>query len=156
MQLCIISIGHKLPTWVVDGFTNYAKRIHTPSKLTLIDIPLVKRSKASSVDQLKDKEAEQILKHLKPSDYCIALDERGSSLSTQALAKQLNIWQQDVKRLVFIIGGPDGLSNKVLSQTHYNWSLSKLTFPHPLVKVILIEQLYRAISINEGHPYHRE
>ncbi len=144
-----------MPQWVKDGVATYQERF-AKFTLTLHEIPLEKRSKNSDITSIKTKEAEQIKKLLNLSDFVVALDEKGKQFSTMALAKQINEWPQLGKNICFIIGGPDGLDNSLLKSANLCWSLSDLTFPHPLVRIILIEQLYRAISIINNHPYHRE
>ena len=156
MKLTIITIGQKMPAWVSQGVTTYQERFTKPYSVTLHEIPLEKRGKSYDAAVMKIKEAEQIKKQLKPSDFVVALDESGQQFSTLALAKQMEEWQQLGKNICFIIGGPDGLDNSILQLAHLRWSLSSLTFPHPLVRIILVEQLYRTMSVIKNHPYHRE
>lgn len=156
LRISIISLHHKLPNWVNDAIVNYQKRISHPFKLDFITIPLNKIKTSGNVAQQKQREAEAILKQIKPGQVCIALDENGKMLCTQQFAKQLQTWQQQSSEACFIIGGPDGLHNSVLKRADFCWSLSALTFPHPLVQVILSEQIYRGISVLNNHPYHRD
>ena len=156
MKFTIITIGQKMPDWVQEGFSTYQERFAKPCTLALQEIPLEKRTKSSDIALLKLKEAEHIKKLLKPSDFVVALDEKARQFSTIELAKQIETWQHLGKNICFIIGGPDGLDKSMLETADLCWSLSPLTFPHPLVRVILAEQLYRAISVTKNHPYHRE
>jgi 23S rRNA (pseudouridine1915-N3)-methyltransferase len=156
MRFTIISIGQKMPEWVNEGVETYQTRFVRPCTLTLHELPLEKRAKNQDVAALKLKEAEQIKKCLPPQDFMIALDEHGRQFSTLQLAKQIEDWQHLGKNISFIIGGPDGLDKSILESAQLCWSLSPLTFPHPLVRVLLAEQLYRAMSVIKNHPYHRE
>lgn len=135
-----------MPKWVAEGFAEYQKRLAKPWNLDLLELP----ARAS-----KAEEAELILAKLQPQDFCIALEVGGQTLTTLDLAKKLEVWQGLGKGLVFVIGGADGLDEALLQRANFKWSLSPLTFPHQLVKVILSEQLYRAVMILQGHPYHR-
>lgn len=141
----IISVGHKMPAWVAEGFYDYQKRLTKPWGLDLIELP----SRTKALD------AKLILEKLVPQDFCVALDVKGQGLSTEALSKKLEAWQGLGKGLSFVIGGADGLDETILERADFVWSLSQLTFPHQLVKVLLAEQLYRAVMILQGHPYHR-
>lgn len=156
MRFTIITIGQKMPAWVSEGVKTYQDRFAKPCTLTLQEIPLEKRGKHPDIQYLKIKEAEQIKKLLPPQDFIVALDETGKQFSTLALAKQIEDWQHLGKNISFVIGGPDGLDKSILDAANLCWSLSPLTFPHPLVRIILIEQLYRAMSVIKNHPYHRE
>lgn len=155
MNLTLITIGKKMPKWVALGFQEYATRFSSPYKLTHHEIPLKHRGNNADIAAAKLQEAAQIKKYLKPTDFTVALDEKGTSLSTIALASKLEHWQTLSSQINFIIGGPDGLDKGLTDQAQFCWSLSDLTFPHPLVRVILVEQLYRAISVIKNHPYHR-
>ena len=120
------------------------------------ELPLARRGKDANAEQLKAREGEQILKAIPAGDRVIALDVRGKSQSTEALAKQLSEWQMSGDNYSLLIGGPDGLSQACLDRAERRWSLSELTLPHPLVRILLAEQLYRAWTITVNHPYHRE
>lgn len=151
----IISIGHKMPKWIEEGFIDYQKRLTKPWNLELIEIPSKAYLDEYPPEKIKAIEAEWILQKLNPGDFCVALDVQGKSLSTEKLAESLQNWQSLGKNLVFVIGGREGLDECILERADCKWSLSALTFPHQLVKVILAEQLYRAVSIINHHPYHR-
>ena len=120
------------------------------------ELPLAQRGKGTSPEQLREREGEQILKAIAPGDRIVALDVRGKALSTPQLATQLADWQMSGDNFSLLIGGPDGLSDACLQRAERRWSLSDLTLPHPLVRILLAEQLYRAWTITVNHPYHRE
>jgi 23S rRNA (pseudouridine1915-N3)-methyltransferase len=151
----MVAVGQKMPSWVDEGFQEYAKRITDDCQLELVELPMQKRMKNNNVEQLKDKEGKAILDALKPSERLVVLDVLGKAVSTPQLAGLLLEWQRDGRNVAMVIGGPDGLSDSVLKRADNSISLSKLTLPHPMVRVILAEQIYRAWSINHGHPYHR-
>jgi 23S rRNA (pseudouridine1915-N3)-methyltransferase len=155
MRIRMIAVGQKMPQWVEVGFNEYAKRIVGDCQLELLELPMSKRSKNSNVEQLKAKEADAITACLRKDELVIALDVLGKAVSTEDLALQMSAWQMQGHNIALIIGGPDGICRSVLEKAQSKISLSKLTLPHPLVRVLVAEQLYRAWSINKGHPYHR-
>ena len=155
MRIRLIAVGQKMPAWVDQGYKEYAKRINGDCRLELVELPMQKRGKNTNIEQLKEKEGKTILDAIKPSERLIALDVLGKAISTEQLADNIKSWQMDGRDVALVIGGPDGLSEAVLNKADNKISLSKLTLPHPLVRVILAEQLYRAWTINQGHPYHR-
>ncbi|MCF9034008.1 23S rRNA (pseudouridine(1915)-N(3))-methyltransferase RlmH [Acinetobacter nectaris] len=158
MKIRILTIGQKMPTWVLTGVNDYLKRIQPFVQTQFVEIPMAKRGKNDSeADIFKycQTEGEAILAALKPNEILIALEVNGKELSTENLAKTMKDWMLEGQNIVLAIGGPDGLSDQVRQAAKWHWSLSKLTLPHPLVRVMLIEQLYRAMSINHNHPYHR-
>ncbi|MCF9045802.1 23S rRNA (pseudouridine(1915)-N(3))-methyltransferase RlmH [Acinetobacter nectaris] len=158
MKIRILTIGQKMPAWVLTGVNDYLKRIQPFVQTQFVEIPMAKRGKNDSeADIFKycQTEGEAILAALKPNEILIALEVNGKELSTENLAKTMKDWMLEGQDIVLAIGGPDGLSDQVRYAAKWHWSLSKLTLPHPLVRVMLIEQLYRAMSINHNHPYHR-
>lgn len=155
MRIRIIAVGQKMPVWVDQGYNEYAKRINGDCRLELLELPMQKRAKNSNILQLKEKEGKSIIEVLKASERLVVLDVIGKAMSTEQLAEEIRNWQMDGRDVTLIIGGPDGLSDQVLNKANNKISLSKLTLPHPLVRVIIAEQLYRAWSLNQGHPYHR-
>ena len=158
MKLRILTIGQKMPAWVYTGFEDYFKRIQPLLQTQIVELPMAKRGKNDSpADTLKycQSEGDSILAALKPQEVLIALEVGGRELSTEKLATTMQQWMQDGQDVALAIGGPDGLSDAVRQAAAWHWSLSKLTLPHPLVRIMLIEQLYRAMSINHNHPYHR-
>jgi 23S rRNA (pseudouridine1915-N3)-methyltransferase len=156
MQLRIITVGGKMPPWVDQGVEEYARRMPPELKLSWIEIPLARRGKQGNAQQLCEKEGKQVLKAIPAGDRVVALDVRGKRLSTPDLARRLQDWQMSGDNYSLLIGGPDGLSRACLERAELRLSLSDLTLPHPLVRVILAEQLYRAWTITVNHPYHRE
>lgn len=155
MKLKIISVGSHIPAWVAEAFKDYNQRLPRHLQPQLIEIPLGKRHKNYAVDNVKNAEADEVLKAIKPQDHVIALEVGGKPWSTDALSKKLQAWQQQGHDVILLVGGPDGLAQKCLERANSQWSLSALTLPHPIVRVILIEQIYRAWSLLAGHPYHR-
>jgi 23S rRNA (pseudouridine1915-N3)-methyltransferase len=153
MKIRILSIGNKCPSWIKTGFEEYAKRMPRETSLTLLEI----RAPRHHLDPAKyqQDEAQKLLAQISKTDWVIALDEGGAALSSVALAGQLAQWQIQGNDLAFLIGGADGLGKEVLRRADQKISLSNLTFPHYMVRVILAEALYRAWSIGTGHPYHR-
>ena len=144
-----------MPEWVRQGVEEYSKRL--PRELTPVwrEIPLAKRGKDAKPEQVCVAEGEQILKAIPEGEQVIALEVSGKRISTEQLAQQLKNWQMSGDNYSILIGGPDGLSPACLARASQRWSLSDLTLPHPLVRVVLAEQLYRAWTITVNHPYHR-
>ena len=158
MKIRILTIGQRMPDWVYTGFDDYFKRIQPFVQTQLIELPMAKRGKndsASDIQKYCMQEGQAILQALKPQEELIALEVGGRNLSTEKLATTMQDWMLSGHDIALAIGGPDGLSNDVRKKATWHWSLSDLTLPHPLVRIVLIEQLYRAMSINNNHPYHR-
>jgi 23S rRNA (pseudouridine1915-N3)-methyltransferase len=156
VKLRILAVGHKMPGWVADGFAEYAKRMPREARIELVEIKPEKRDGGRTPDQVQEIEAGRITAALAPSDLLVALDERGESWSTLELARQLEGWMREGRDVAFAIGGADGLHPSVKGAARKLFSLSRLTLPHGMVRVILAEQLYRAMTVIQGHPYHRE
>ncbi len=154
MKLRLIAVGQKMPDWVKTGFDEYARRLPRHLALQLIELPLGQRGRKGAAPAARAEEGEAILSQVGRASL-VALDERGKAWSTAQLADQLAKWQQQGDDVALVVGGPDGLAPSVLQQARQKWSLSPLTLPHPLVRVVLAEQLYRAWTILSGHPYHR-
>lgn len=144
-----------MPDWVQSGITEYAARLPREWRLELVELPLAKRGRKPLPDRLRAAEGRHLLSAVASDARLIALDERGRQWTTRQLAERLGTWLQDGRDLVLAIGGPDGLDDAVLARADWHWSLSKLTLPHPLVRIVLLEQLYRAWSLHTNHPYHR-
>ena len=155
MKLRLIAAGTRMPGWVETAFEDYRKRLPPQLKLELVEIAVAHRGKNPDLARLKNLEGQSLLRALRPDDRVIALDERGEKLSTQAWSQALTQWMQDGRDIAFLIGGPDGLAPEVLQRAAARWSLSPLTLPHALVRVVVAEQLYRAWSVLSNHPYHR-
>jgi 23S rRNA (pseudouridine1915-N3)-methyltransferase len=144
-----------MPGWVEEGCTEYTKRLSGDISLELVEITAGKRSKGADLARLKEQEGDALLAALKPQERVIALDVLGRTLSTEDMAATLREWQVDGRPAALLIGGPEGLSRAVLERADEKWSLSRLTLPHPLVRIVIAEQIYRAWSLLKGHPYHR-
>lgn len=155
MRVSIVTVGTRMPAWVTQGVEEYDKRMPRELNLEWKELPLAPRGKNANAEQIKDKEGLQILKAIPPGDRVIALDVLGQALSTEKLAATLADWQMSGENYSLLIGGPDGLSAACLQRAERRWSLSALTLPHPLVRILLAEQLYRAWTITANHPYHR-
>lgn len=155
MRIHLIAVGSRMPRWVNEGYEEYAKRLPPECSLRLVEIPAGKRSKGSDVARLVREEGERMLAAIPGGVHVIALEVGGKQWSTDALAGKLEAWLQDGRDIALLVGGPEGLAPACRDCADTLWSLSNLTFPHPLVRVVLAEQLYRAWSIVKGHPYHR-
>lgn len=145
-----------MPSWVEDGYADYAKRLKSLLKVELVELPLAKRGKNADASQAMAVESEAIQKHLRSNEKVVVLDVLGKPISTQLLSGKLSDWQMEGSDIALIIGGPDGLDVSINKLSHEQWSLSRMTLPHPMVRLVLIEQLYRGLMINHNHPYHRE
>ena len=155
MVIHIISVGHKVPGWVEIAVDDFIKRFPPELKLNLIQIALIKRGKNPDIKRIIRDEGTKILAAIPSGSIVVALDVLGKKINTETLSQRLNNWIDQGQDVSLLIGGPDGLSADVLKSAVLKLSLSDLTFPHTLVKVMLVEQLYRAWSILKNHPYHR-
>jgi 23S rRNA (pseudouridine1915-N3)-methyltransferase len=155
MRIRLIAVGTKMPSWVEQGVKEYQKRLPPEMKLEIRELPLGKRGKGMDLQKAIHSEGQQMLAAIPESDQVIALDVKGKPWSTEQLAKELQNWQLEGDNISLLVGGPDGLAPKCLARANKKWSLSALTLPHPLVRVLLTEQLYRAWTINNNHPYHK-
>jgi 23S rRNA (pseudouridine1915-N3)-methyltransferase len=155
MKLLIIAVGQRVPDWAQTAWDDYAKRFPAELKVELKAIKTEPRS-SKTYEQLVAAERTRIEAAIPKGTRVVALDERGTHLTTVALAQKLKTWQLESDDVALVIGGPDGLDPEFRAQAHERIRLSDLTLPHAMVRVLLIEQLYRAWSINANHPYHRE
>jgi 23S rRNA (pseudouridine1915-N3)-methyltransferase len=155
MKCRLIAAGTRLPDWVNSGFREYQKRLRTPLSLELHEIPVATRRPGENPARAILREGTEMLAALGKDDYVVALEIAGKSMSTEQLCKWLAERMRDGRPLALMIGGPDGLSTPCLDRADYRWSLSPLTLPHGLARVVVAEQLYRAMSLLAGHPYHR-
>lgn len=155
MKLHVLAVGTRMPDWVERGWQEYARRLPADCTLKLHEIRPEPRRSGKTAAQLKQAEAQRIRAALVPGAQVIALDERGRSPSTAQLSQALSQWRGEGRDVVFLIGGPDGLDDGLKAQADLIWRISDLTLPHPLVRVILAEQIYRAWAIINHHPYHR-
>lgn len=147
-----------MPAWVQEGYTEYAKRLPREIFLEMVEIPLGQRGQKNAtalIDKARRKEGAAMLSALGPRDHVVALDVKGKPWSTEQLSRQLRAWQLLGESVCLLVGGPDGLSGDCLNAARQRWSLSPLTLPHPLVRVVLAEQIYRAWTLLVGHPYHK-
>jgi 23S rRNA (pseudouridine1915-N3)-methyltransferase len=155
MRLRVIAVGTRMSAWVDAACNDYSRRLRGADAIELVEIPVARRHGAGDAKRAVKLEAERILALLEPREYVVALEERGRSFTTLQLSAWLAERRTQGDPLSFIIGGPDGLDAAVAARAQLRWSLSELTFPHGLVRVLLAEQLYRASTVLAGHPYHR-
>ena len=155
MHIHLIAVGEKLPRWVQQGYSEYAKRLPAECALRLVEIPAGRRGKNADITRTVRDESKRILAAVPKGATVVALEVGGRSWSTEQLAQQLDDWMGRGQDLALLVGGPDGLGEAARQAAGQHWSLSPLTLPHPLVRVVLAEQLYRAWSILRHHPYHR-
>lgn len=156
MKLLILAVGHKMPAWVNEGFAEYAKRMPREARIELVEIKPEKRDGGKTREQVHEAERKRIEAALPADCARVVLDEHGKDWSTLELAEELKGWMRGGCDVAFVIGGADGLHPEVKRQATRLWSLSRLTLPHGLVRVVLAEQLYRAVTVIQNHPYHRE
>lgn len=156
MQIDLIAVGKRMPAWIESAFKEYSKRLPKNINFKLIEITPAIRSKNINSENIKQKEQEKIESALSSNSLIVALDEKGKSINSKSLADQLQTWIDEQQHISLIIGGADGLSDSLKKKANQIWSLSAMTLPHGLVRVMIIEQLYRAWTITQKHPYHRE
>ena len=156
MRVTVLALGHRMPSWIQEGWNEYAKRMPPEVRVELVELKPEDRGAGRPVERAKQLEGERVLAALPANSTLIALDERGKAVSTQGLSVMLAEWMRDGSHPVFAIGGADGHADEVRTRASKLVSLSTLTLPHGLVRVLLAEQLYRAWTILARHPYHRE
>lgn len=156
MDVNIIAVGKKEPEWINQGVTEYTKRLSGDVKINLVEVPTVKRGKTDSIDMVLRKEARKIMAAIPRGLPYVALDEHGKLLSTVNIAEKLDRWINEGMSPCLVIGGADGLHESIKSGALELWSLSKLTLPHGMARLLLAEQIYRAWTILKNHPYHRK
>jgi 23S rRNA (pseudouridine1915-N3)-methyltransferase len=156
MKLLLLAVGHKMPSWITEGFNEYSKRMPREAKIELIEIKPEPRTTGKSVPQIMEAEAQRIQAALPKDVLRIVLDERGAHLTTKQLTQHMKEWLSGGRDVAFIIGGADGLHESVRSSANQLLALSAMVLPHGMVRVLLAEQLYRAHSLLHNHPYHRE
>lgn len=155
MQLHLIAVGTRMPRWVEEGYTEYAKRLPVQFRLRLTEVPAGRRTKGADLNRLLREEGERVLAAIPTRSRVIALERTGRALSTRELAAVLESQLSRGSDVALLVGGPEGLSPACLTRADEAWSLSALTLAHPVVRVVVAEQLYRAWSIIAGTPYHR-
>ena len=156
MRFTIVAMGERMPGWVDEGFGDYVRRMPRTLRVELKEVRPEPRREGRSVEQILEAEAERIEAAIPKGNLRVALDEHGRALTSLELAGQIDTWRSDSQDIAFIVGGPDGLAPRLKAAAASTMRLSSYTLPHGLVRVILAEQLYRAISILANHPYHRE
>lgn len=155
MKLRLLAVGNKMPDWVEQGFHEYARRLPKDCTIELVEISPGHRGKNASIDKAMQQEAEALRKAIRPNDHVVALAVDGKPWSTEQLSGQLEGWRGLGCDVALLVGGPDGMTEEIMKLAKQRWSLSALTLPHPLVRVLLSEQIYRAWTILQGHPYHK-
>lgn len=155
MRLQLLAVGQKMPAWVAVGYQEYASRMPPELRLELVELQSGDRGKGANVNRARDVEAQRLLDAVPRGARVIALDPGGRQQSTGQLSRHMAGWLQDGRDIALLVGGPDGLGDACLEAADQRWSLSELTLPHMLVRVVMAEQLYRAWSILANHPYHR-
>ena len=151
----LIAAGTRLPDWVNEGFHDYQKRLRPPLTLDLVEVAVAPRRAGGDSQRAVMREGEGMLAALGRDDYVVALEVEGQAMTTEQVSSWLSERLRDARTLVLLIGGPDGLAQACRARANHRWSLSPLTLPHGLVRVVLAEQIYRAMSVLAGHPYHR-
>ncbi len=144
-----------MPDWVNQGWQTYARRMPAELSLELVEIPLATRGKNADIARLMRQEGAQMLSRVQPGESVLTLEVTGKAWSTEQLAQQLGNWRLQSRTINLMVGGPEGLAPEVMARSEQKWSLSALTLPHPLVRILVAEQLYRAWTVLSGHPYHK-
>ena len=156
MQIHLLAVGNRMPDWVKQAYEEYGRRLPAYCTLKLTEITPGRRAKSADVAAIIRDEGKRMISAIPRDCHVIALEVGGKQWTTLELSEQIEAWQHSGRNTVLLVGGPDGLSQDCIDIASQKWSLSKLTLPHPLVRVVLAEQLYRAWSVQTGHPYHRE
>ena len=156
MKVRLIAVGKKMPEWINTGYSEFSKRMPPELQINLIEITPSMRSKTTVIEKNIKEEGERIQSAIPANSRLIVLDEKGKNFSSIDLSKKMESWLPMGQDIAIVIGGADGIDPKIKQQTDEKWSLSSFTLPHALVRVVIAEQLYRAWSILQGHPYHRE
>jgi 23S rRNA (pseudouridine1915-N3)-methyltransferase len=154
MHMRLIAVGDRQPGWVETAFADYARRLPRHWKFNLHTIATSRRRKQALV-AARDEEGERIAAELRAGERAVMLDEQGLQLSSIELAETIGGWHSDGRDVCFVIGGPDGISDACMARADFRWSLSRLTLPHGIARIVCAEQLYRASTLQDGHPYHR-
>ncbi|MCC5880877.1 MAG: 23S rRNA (pseudouridine(1915)-N(3))-methyltransferase RlmH [Idiomarina sp.] len=156
MRLQLVAVGNKMPAWVTTGYEEYARRLPPEMPLQLTEVTPGKRGKKANIARITEQEGEHMLAQVSKGSRIVTLEVEGRPWTTPKLAQRMQQWQLDGRDVSLLIGGPEGLSPACLQASEEKWSLSPLTLPHPMVRVIVAEALFRAWSLNSNHPYHRE
>ncbi|SET88964.1 23S rRNA (pseudouridine(1915)-N(3))-methyltransferase RlmH [Thalassotalea agarivorans] len=156
MKLTLYAVGNKMPQWITQGFEEYSRRFPRDLSFHLVEITPGKRGKNADIARILEKEGQAMLAAIPKGSRIVTLEVEGKPWTTPQLATQLEKWQNDGRDVALLVGGPEGLAPACIQASEQKWSLSPLTLPHPMVRVFVAESLYRAWSINNNHPYHRE
>lgn len=156
MRIYLVAVGGRMPSWVNEACSDYFSRLPSECELVLREIPAARRGKNADLARIARDEGERMLSAVPKGCFVVALDERGRTFTTAELTQCLDDWMHSGRDTVLLVGGPEGLSDACRDRADLVWSLSPLTFPHPLVRVIVAEQVYRAWSLLRGRPYHRQ
>lgn len=156
MRINIVAVGNKMPGWVEDGVNTFIKRFPSDMPVTFKEIAPQKRGKNADIERITAQEGDAMLQAVGKGQRIVTLEVTGKPWTTPQLAKQLDAWKMDGRDVALLIGGPEGLAPQCIAASEQRWSLSALTLPHPLVRIIVAESLYRAWSVTQNHPYHRE
>jgi len=156
MKIQLIAVGTKMPDWVEKGYQEYARRFPKEMQLELLEINAGKRGKNADIKRILKKEGELTLEAIPKGNKIVTLEVTGKSWTTEQLANEMIKWQHDGRNISLLIGGPEGLAPECIKLSEQRWSLSALTLPHPLVRILVAESLYRAFTLTINHPYHRE
>ncbi|HEY9200300.1 MAG TPA: 23S rRNA (pseudouridine(1915)-N(3))-methyltransferase RlmH [Gammaproteobacteria bacterium] len=155
MRILLLAVGQKMPAWIEQGYQEYAQRMPAEARLELKEIAPGKRGKNADIKRIVEDEGQRMIAAIPRGAHIVVLDVEGRGHSTEQLAQRMDEWMHSGQDICLLVGGPEGLSAECRALADEKWSLSALTFPHPLVRVILAEQLYRAWSVLRNHPYHR-
>jgi 23S rRNA (pseudouridine1915-N3)-methyltransferase len=156
VHIRLIVVGDRQPGWVDDAFDTYTTRFPKEWQFRLDALATARRARSDKSRRSRDEESAGILSKIKTGEQVVLLDERGRQFTSQGLAERLGGWQSDGRDLCFVIGGPDGVSGACRDRADLIWSLSELTLPHGLARILFAEQMYRAWTLQSGHPYHRD
>ena len=156
MKLIVVAVGHRMPEWINSGYSEYVKRMPREARIELVEIKPEPRTTGKTTEQIMAAEAQRILAAIPQNSLLLVLDERGANWTTRQLSERMQQWMTEGFDVAFIIGGADGLHESVKRKSGQLLSLSAMTLPHAMVRVLLAEQLYRAYSLLHNHPYHRE
>lgn len=155
MKIHLIAVGQKMPAWVTQGYEEYARRLPADCALLLHEIPAGKRGKNADVKRILEEEGKRVIEKIPKGAHVVAMEVGGKNHTTEKLAARLDDWRNQGGDVALLIGGPEGLSDDCRGIANEQWSLSNLTLPHPVVRVVVAEALYRAYSVLINHPYHR-
>ena len=155
MIIHVIAVGTKMPTWVNQGVDEYVRRMPNECQIKFVELPLGQRVKSKNIKQAMQQEEKSILEAIPSNAYVIAMEVKAKIWSTEKLSEKMQDWMSLGKDIALLIGGPDGMTQTCISKANEKWSLSSLTLPHPIVRIVVAEQLYRALMIIKKHPYHK-